>query len=265
MPAFVMLPGERVEATLRPTPWSYTTSYLRAASAAVFGAILWIVFRADWWALHEPGPWTHFWTFLYGNAPMAYVFLWLGVVVGATAFAWSLGRAWWRGAALGGLIALAVTGATAAWSNGATAASPGLAYETTIPWLLAGASLLGFALLELDRHARTIAFTNVRLVAHGGLWEKWEHAARYEDIADIDVEQSAWGKLLGFGTLVPVMSPHAKEDEGVAIAGIRPVKQGRELLTAMVQHATASAELKKAGDTESRLYRALRHFRRPQD
>jgi len=66
------------------------------------------------------------------------------------------------------------------------------------------ASLLTFAGTELFRRSITYTLTDVAVEFIGGIWRRQRHAISYEDIGRVIVEQSAIGKALGYGTVIPV-------------------------------------------------------------
>lgn len=252
MPPLSLLPGERIEARLRPTPWSRLGDYGKAGLLLLWAVALRVILTHPFWQGHDPSsPW-RFWEYAYGNPFMGHVLAVAGAaLIGAVAVLGQPPRAWQGAAAVGGTAGLAAAlSAPWFWHQ----------YEWALPAMLVVVAAGAAGAIELDRGLRQIVFTNIRLVVHGGLWHPERGHIRYEDVADIDVHQGLLGRLFGYGTLHAVPAAHAHDEPMAMVRGVRPISEGRALLAAMVQHATASPELKRAGDTEAHLYRALRAF-----
>ncbi|MGB0652374.1 MAG: PH domain-containing protein [Thermoplasmatota archaeon] len=283
-----LLPGERIESKLRPHPLSFGGSFALALWPALWAAALaWIV-RTSWWADASSGPWYQFWTFLYGNAPAAYVLTLLGLAaVGIPAavvkIRWSIPL----GYAAAGLAAIGLT----IWlSDGATG------YGTWLPGFLAAASIPAAIGVEGHRRSHRFILTNLRILFMGGVFVRHERQMRYEAVTDLDGSQGLFGRLFGFGTIIPVTqsgfglgadtsqagiavgggASKAGIMGGVAVGagggrevqtgrarsfhqltGVRPYRDTKHLLESLIQAATSTPYLREQVDLQRRMVAAL--------
>lgn len=240
-----LLPGEKELVRLRPTPLAWSGRYLLALGWIAWGAAL-------LWA-----PWLRDQDFLVRTL----------LVFGGPALVSLLcflpARRHMR-LALGVLAAASC--AMVAIARDAQAMSAALA--------LAGAMAL--VLVESDRRVRTYHLTNLRVLHVGGLWHKAPWTVHYDAILDVDARQSPFGRALGYGTLVPVLSagkpvvaPRRKTKAKVAavsdvVANVRPRLDGvgplpkvQQLLAAFVQDATANDYLRAEQATPRKVAQAI--------
>lgn len=189
-----LLPGERIEARLKPHPMSFFPQYLLAASFALWGGFLAWMYRTSWWTSAETGKWYQFWTFLYGNTPMAYVFMLLGLaLIGVIA---SLLRIKWSI-----FFAFMGVGLTLVVVN---TAYLGLPTDLFVPITLAAVSVPVVLYVDLGRRSHKFVLTNMRILFRGGAFVAKERQLRYEGITDLDVTQGLFGKMFNYGTIIPV-------------------------------------------------------------
>lgn len=189
-----LLPGEKEEVTLRPHPLSWLGHYLVALVPAFIAiALVWVV-NTDWWKSGEEGKWYQFWTFLYGNAPAMYVLMFvllavMGAILAVAMIRWRLFFAYLSQ----GIIATVIT---AVWFEDSV-------YAALPFWLgLSAVPFLGFA--EIQRISHSYILTNLRILFRGGTFVSMERQIRYEAITDLDGKQSIFGRIFGYGTLIPI-------------------------------------------------------------
>jgi hypothetical protein len=142
------------------------------------------------------------------------------------------------------------------------------------------AAAVAAVLAETDRRLRTYHLTNLRILHRGGLWDRAPWTLHYDAVLDLDSRQGPLGRLLGHGTLVPVLQepgpaaiakPTKRRKAAVpAMAtpdlppvpprlwGVRPFVAVRELVEAFIQDATATAFLRADQQTQKRVGRAIR-------
>ena len=246
-----LLPGEREEVRLPIAAASYVPSYLAAASLGAWAAIFVAIFGTGWWQNVAPGPWYFFWTYLYGNAAVAYIFF-VAAVAASGLLVGSTRRHPWLGVAVGGLGAVTI-------STGMVLLE--ISYER-LHWALLALGLLAILLVELDRFDRRLIITNIRLAVAGGVLDRRLLQMRYQDVADLDIRQGPIGRLLDTGTLIPIPEKHAAAPPD-QLPGIRPLAKVEDLVRLLVQHATTSEFLRQEQDVDRRLDAAFRALRVP--
>lgn len=178
-------------------------------------------------------------------------------------------------------LAMAATGAVVAFAVW----RPGdLPLRQACAAAIAGAGVVALALAETDRRMRTYSLTNLRVLHHGGLWERKPWTLHYDAILDVDVRQTPFGRLFNHGTLEPVLeepapTPLAKPTKRrkvtvpamskVEVAptkprlwGVRPLPKVHRLLEAFVQDATATDYLRAEQQTQKRVGQAMRDLGR---
>lgn len=208
-----LLPGERLEAQLSPHALAWLGRYLLAGFPAILAIALALMFRTAWWNGAEAGKWYQVWTFLYGNAAAAYIYMFaalavVGAVVAVAAIRW---RTFFLYIAIGGL----ATAATIMLEARAEAGLP-------VALAVFSAPLLWWA--EMDRRSHRYILTNLRILFQGGVVVRKERQLKYEAITDLDGSQGLLGRILDYGTLIPVTQSgfglgSDTSQAGVAIGG----------------------------------------------
>ena len=242
-----LAPGEREEAAFRPAFASYLPWHAAALGFAALGAGLWLLFHSPAWESGSSGtPW-RFWNYLYGNAVVA-------ALLAGAAFAlagWTLSLAFRTQWPLG---ALAASGA------GVLAAAFAFfpeSHEEAIPLLTAALTPLCWALSEADRRTRSHHFTNTRIATYGGLFQRREASAHYEEVADLEWRRGPLARLFGHATLVPLTRKPDPKAEPLRLPGLRPYLPVRRALEALIQEATAGPAMRNASGLERRAADAL--------
>ncbi len=241
-----LLPGEKELVRLRPTPGAWLGRYLLAFLWAAWGAAL----------LWGPGlSEFHLWK-------MAF----LGAAVPAVAVvAVYLPRRRYMRMGLGLVSAASILIVAFADQADAIAGALGLA------------GLMAFLLTETDRRMRGYHLTNLRILHHGGLWERDGWTVHYDAVLDVDARQSPFGRLLGYGNLEPVLAkgkPAAAPTKRRKVAvpamsdvdlssiprmrGVGPFKPVRHLVACFIQDATATEYLRMEQNTSGRVSDAIR-------
>ena len=188
------MPGERLEARLKPHPLSFLPHYFVAGFFAVWAGVLAWLFRTDWWQSADQGKWYQFWTFLYGNTPIAYVYMLVGVaLVGAVA---SVAAIKWRIFFAYAFVGLATAGLTIWLDRTGT--------TTTMLVILAAWSVPALLAAEAQRRSHDYHITNLRILFRGGTFVTKERQLKFEAITDLDGSQGPLGRILDYGTLIPV-------------------------------------------------------------
>jgi hypothetical protein len=196
MAALKLLPGERIEQELRPHPLGFLSRFIAAASPAMVAGLLAWLFTTSWWSSGSEGRFFEVWTWLYGNTYAAYVYAvaamaLVGIIVAIVAIRWSY-FAWFL------LVGLGAVGLTI-WM-----ARQGSQATTILPLMLAVFAVPGLLFVEASRRSHRYHLTNLRIVFRGGLAIQKERQMRYEAITDLDGSQGLLGRMLDYGTLIPV-------------------------------------------------------------
>lgn len=240
-----LLPGEKELVRLRPTPGAWLGRYLLALAWAGLGAAL----------LWAPG--------VAQQDALAKTSLAFGVPTLVAVACYLPRRRYLR-------LALAVL----------TAASCAMVIisnrEDAVAGALALAGVMAFLLTETDRRLRTYHLTNLRMLHHGGLWEREGWTVHYDAVLDVDPRQSPIGRLFGYGELVPVLAnpkvAHPTKRRKVAVPamsdidmsapprlrGVGPFKRVAHLVTCFIQDATATEYLRVEQETARRVAEAIR-------
>ncbi len=281
-----LLPNEKEELQLRPHVLAWLPRYLLAASFALWGAALAWMYRSNWWVQTQDRAWWEVWKFLYGNAPSAYILMVFGLALVGAAVSVAMIR--WRIFFLFVAVGVLVTGLSIWLADNA--------YATAVPLLLATASVPYLMWVELDRRSHLFILTNLRILFRGGAVVRRERQLRYESITDLDGSQGPLGRLLGYGTLIPVtqsgfglgadsseahvgVGAGAKKGglgAGIGVAagggkevqvgrarsfhqltGVRPYGDVKYLLETLIQEATATPYLREQVALQRRMADAL--------
>jgi hypothetical protein len=251
-----LLPGERELVRLRPSAGAFLPRYLGAV-----GLLLWAAAVA-----YAPGLGS-----LLDQAKGA-PFLLIAAAVPALA-----------GAALylprRRMVRLALCLVTATLVVAAPFMLGGLADRLACGSVLAAAGILALVLTETDRRMRRYHLTNLRILHMGGLWDRRGWTLHYDTILDLDVRQTPLARMLGHGTIDPVLAaekpqPIAKPTKRRKVAvpamkdpihpslparlwGVRPLDRVRRLVEAFVTDATATDYLRSEQQTQKRVGQAM--------
>lgn len=280
-----MLPGETMEASLRPHPLSWLGRYLVGGLPALWGLFLAWLWRTGWWNGAESGSWWQVWTWLYGNTAAAHVYTVAGLALLGAAI--SVATIQWRRFFLYVALGLAAVGLTV-----------GLRLDplTAVPALLALGSFPLVAYAELDRRSHRYFLTNLRIVFQGGTLVRKERQLKFESITDLDGSQGPLGSALDYGTLIPVTQSgfglgNDTSQAGVAVGGgggkgglfggaavtagggkevsvgrartfhqltgVRPYRDTKHLLERLVQEATSTPYLREQVELQRKMVDAL--------
>jgi len=280
-----LLPGEHEEATLRPHPVSFLPRYLAAGFPAIWGLFLLWLFHTAWWGSGSgAGQWFEVWRFLYGNTVAAHAYAVAGLAVAGAAV--SVVAIRWR-IFWGYLLAGAVSVVASQWLGSA---------EGWLPWILVAAGALGIGGAEASRRSHRFVLTNLRIVFQGGFLVSKERQMRYEAITDLDGTQGPLGRMLDYGTIIPVTQSGfgLGEDSGQAgimvgggaskggiaaglgvgagggrsvqtgrarsfhqLTGIKPYGDTKHRLESLIQAATTTPYLREQVDLQRRMVDAL--------
>lgn len=197
MPSLKLLPGEREEARLRPHPLSWIPQYAMAGFPFLLGGFLLWLYHSDAWVNFDGG-W--FVGALWGNIAVAYIYPLIilavaGAIVAVSAIRWKV----FFGYMALGIIAVALGGALSAGVMETPAH-----YSWAIPTFLMALSLPVVATTELYRRTHRYILTNYRIIFRGGFFTSHERQLKYEAITDLDGQQGIFGRILNFGTLIPI-------------------------------------------------------------
>lgn len=279
-----MLPGETERALLRPHPVGWLGRYLVAALPALWGVFLLWLFRTDWWTAARSPRWWEVWEHLYGNAWSGYVLAVVGL--GAAGAVAAVATIRWRTFFVLVAVALAAVGVAYALDD----------YTTMLPLALAAGSVPLLLTEEAERRSHQYRITNLRIVFRGGLFVRRERQVRHESITDLDGSQGPLGRLLGYGTIVPVTQSgfglgEDSANAGIAVGGgagrrggflgggvtagggrsvqtararsfhqltaIRPYEDTKHLLETLIQEAAGTPYLREQVDLQRRMVQAL--------
>jgi hypothetical protein len=165
-----------------------------------------------------------------------------------------------------------------------------IVYGDAITWprvlwmTLAAEGLAALALAETDRRMRRYHLTNLRILHLGGLWDRRGWTLHYDTVLDLDVRQTPLARMLGHGTIDPVLAaekpqPLAKPTKRRKTAvpamkdpihpglppriwGVRPLDRVRRLVEAFVTDATATDYLRAEQQTQKKVGQAMQDLGR---
>jgi hypothetical protein len=258
VPRIRLLPGERELVRLRPSPGAFLPRYLGGVALGLWGVLL------------AFGPGT-------GGAGRAALL--------AAAFA---------GPALAGAalylprrrmvrLALCVLGGALAAALPAAGGDEG--FRARLWMTLVAEGLAALLLAETDRRLRRYRLTNLRILHGGGLWDRTGWTLHYDAVLDLDTRQTPLGRLLGHGTIEPVLAAEAPQPLPKAgsarrrkvvpavqrpavpgprprLWGVRPLARVRRLVEAFVTDATATEFLRAEQQTQKRVGQAMQDLGR---
>jgi hypothetical protein len=255
-----LLPGERELVRLRPSPGAFLPRYLGGVGLALWGLML----------AFSPGtseggagmePWVVFVVAFAGPA-----------LVGAALYLPRRRMVRFVLCVAGGTLAVAIP---VACDGDAT----GLAWQQLLWMTFLAEGIVAAALAETDRRMRRYHLTNLRILHLGGLWDRRGWTLHYDTILDLDVRQTPLARLLGHGTIDPVLAaekpaPLAKPTKRRKVAvpamkdpvlpsvparmwGVRPLDRVRKLVEAFVTDATATDYLRSEQQTQKRVGQAM--------
>jgi hypothetical protein len=248
-----LLPGERELVRLRPSPGAFLPRYLGGVGLALYGLLL----------AFAPGtagldPWV--------------------VLVAAFAGPALVGAALYLPRRRMVRFVLCVAAGTAAVAVPILLDEP-VTWRDLLWWTMAAEGIAALALAETDRRMRRYHLTNLRILHLGGLWDRRGWTLHYDTILDLDVRQTPLARLLGHGTIDPVLAaekpaPLAKPTKRRKVAvpamkdpilpslparlwGVRPLDRVRRLVEAFVTDATATEYLRSDQQTQKRVGQAM--------
>jgi hypothetical protein len=252
-----LLPGERELVRLRPSPGAFLPRYLGGLALALWGVLL--AFAPGTSAVDE----------------------------------WAILTVAFAGPALAGaalylprrrMVRLALCLAAGAAAVVIPIAADGALGWRTLLWLtLATEGLAALLLAETDRRLRRYHLSNLRVLHNGGLWDRRGWTLHYDAILDLDARQTPLGRLLGHGTIEPVLAAEAPQLPKKAVKrrkvvpavqqpalpglhprlwGVRPLPRVRRLVEAFVTDATATEYLRAEQQTQKRVGQAMQDLGR---
>lgn len=253
-----LLPGERELVRLRPSAGAFLPRYLGGLALIAWGALLAFspATSADGAGME---PWVVLTCAFAGPA-----------LVGCALYLPRRRMLRFTLALLGGVAAVAVP---------ILYDGDGRRWQDLLWWTLAAEGVLALALAETDRRLRRYHLTNLRILHAGGLWDRHGWTLHYDAVLDLDVRQDPLARLLGHGTIVPVLAaekpqPVAKPTKRRKVAvpamkepvlppapariwGVRPVERVRRVVEAFVTDATATDYLREEQQTQKRVGQAM--------
>lgn len=281
-----LLDGEELIKTLRPHPLSFGHLYALPAALVLLAAGLWVLF-------HDVPAWQRVTTLPFVGdvgTPAAYVVWWATALLLAVISSVALVR--WRhffltlGGIVVGTVLLLVFG-------GWRLPEEPMAFTPFWTALMGG---VGLFMVELFRQSHAFHITSYRLVFQGGLASSHERTLRFAKITDVDGKRTFFGRLLGYGTIIPITSSGfglgadtsfaglgvgaGAEKGGVgggmgvaagggqevqtpkartfyALHGVWPYKRTKHLIEELVQENTDVPYMKRQAETLERIERLL--------
>ncbi len=198
MARFEPLPGETERAHLRPHFLSFGGHYFVAAWPALWAAMFAGIMRSTWWNGASSDAWWKVWTYLYGNDVSGYVWAVVGLLLVSVPAALLSVR--WRGVAWTVLLGtIAIVGSVLL-----TDAGDPVRLQTALPLILAAGGLLHMVAVDIWRRSHHYRITDFRIIFQGGVIVRKERQVRYDSLTDLDISQSVLGRLLDYGTIIPV-------------------------------------------------------------
>lgn len=253
-----LLPGERELVRLRPSPGAFLPRYLGGVALGLWGALL----------AFAPGAST--------GGTMA-------ILTAAFAGPALAGAALYlpRRRMVRFVLCVAAGAAAAVVPIGADGA---LSWRTLLWMTLAAEGAVALVLAETDRRMRRYHLTNLRVLHNGGLWDRRGWTLHYDAVLDLDARQTPLGRLLGHGTLEPVLAaekpahlpkaaarrrkvvPAVQQPEAPGpkprLWGVRPLARVRALVEAFVTDATATEYLRAEQQTQKKVGHAMERLGR---
>jgi hypothetical protein len=249
-----LLPGERELVRLRPSPGAFLPRYLGGVALGLWGMLL---------------------AFAPGAGAVLLVAASAGPALGGAALYLPRRRMVRFGLCVAGGAAAVVVPIVA---DGA------LAWRTLLWMTLAAEGAVALVLAETDRRMRRYHLTNLRILHDGGLWDRRGWTLHYDAVLDLDARQTPLGRLLGHGSLEPVLAAEppqalpkktAKRRKVVPAVqtpappgpkprlwGVRPLARVRALVEAFVTDATATEYLRAEQQTQKKVGLAMERLGR---
>lgn len=249
-----LLPGERELVRLRPSPGAFLPRYLGGLALGLWGVLL----------AFAPGA---------GEVVLLIAAFAGPALAGAALYLPRRRMVRLALCLLGGAAAVVVP----------IAADGALEWRTLLWMTLAGEGLIALLLAETDRRLRSYHLTNLRILHNGGLWDRRGWTLHYDAVLDLDARQTPFGRLLGHGTIEPVLAAEkpqlpakaAKRRKVVPAVqkpvlpglhprlwGVRPLPRVRRLVEAFVTDATATEYLRAEQQTQKRVGQAMQDLGR---
>ncbi|MHA1616622.1 MAG: PH domain-containing protein [Candidatus Njordarchaeales archaeon] len=196
-----LLEGEKIITRVQPHPVSFWPYYLFFIYYLVTGA--YVIYEKDAiisWASQYISP-------ILGPVGIDIAFIaiwWIILIIPALIF--SILRISWRWVILYVFIAAIGTYAVIKWS-----ATPLDLYYVTI-----GVSIIGIILADLYRRGHEYILTNYRIIAKLGFLGHKERDILYSKITDVVLDQGFLGRILDYGTIIPLTASGLGTGEDLA-------------------------------------------------
>ncbi len=251
-----LLPGERELVRLRPSSGAYLGHYVLALGFVLWGLACAAAFSSTAWTDSTQGR---------GASAAAVLLAMAGPVLLALVLFLPRRR----------YVALALTLAAAGAAAGAILGSNPSA---GVVWAYAVASLVALVVVEVDRRSRLYHFTNLRIVYYGRVMDRRGWKVHYDAVLDLDGKQGPLARILGYGTIEPIMRPENKrtippkgkrkvqvpnmvepEDYGIPpkLWGVAPFAAVRRLMETFVMDATATSYVRDDQATRQKAGHAM--------
>lgn len=253
-----LLPGERELVRLRPSPGAFAPRYLGALALGLWGVLL----------AFAPGASEA------GRTPLLTAAFAGPALAGAALYLPRRRMVRVALCLLGGAAAVAVP----------MAFGDGLGWKGLLWMTLATEGLVVLLLAETDRRLRRYHLTNLRILHNGGLWDRRGWTLHYDAVLDLDARQTPLGRMLGHGTLEPVLAAEPPQPLPKKVAkrrkvvpavqkpvvpgpkpvlwGVRPLPRVRHLVEAFVTDATATEYLRAEQQTQRKVGQAMQDLGR---
>ncbi len=190
-----MLKDEKLKNSLTPHPLSFFGAYfiplwIAIWAALAIGMVKWFEGMAWWEAIRD---------WFGGVGPMVFMLIIWIIGIAVTGIIIAVVKIRWRVFFLYLLVLGAGTGLMfwQGWHKGDT-------YQLFIPLYSAAVAIVGAFFVEIYRRSHKYYITNLRIIFRGGVMKTNERTLRYDKITDVHGSQSVVGKMLGYGTILPI-------------------------------------------------------------
>lgn len=237
--ALLLVAGEKEQISVGPTAIGWLRHYARAMPALLIGVGAVALAGSPAWsqpAAAEPSLQDLVW-----GTPLALLLIATTALL-LTAVAW-----WFAHRRTWALV-------YAALGPAATGASIALGYEHAAAWFLLGTAGVVLAGVELQRLTTRYIVTNLRTVRKS-VWPPALASVHHADAADVDVRPV-------YGTKSGHLLVLGRESESVLLEGVGNAKAVHDLVSLVVQRATATEYLRRQQDLDARILDALAGLRR---
>jgi membrane protein YdbS with pleckstrin-like domain len=191
MAAIQLLDKEKIEREVIPHPLSFMGLQSICLFILVWGfVLLWLINSPYWNGIEN-----FFHGAVWPSTIMAIVIWWVVLLVGG-AIASLLAIRWRIFFTYLGILAIGT--ALMYWREWQGA------YNWFIPIYSIIVSIIGFVCVDIYRRSHHYFITNLRLIFRGGILKKRERTLRYDKITDVEGSQGIFGRIFGFGTIIPI-------------------------------------------------------------